>query len=82
MFGYMTAKQAKAEGFTHHGSYLGIPIWIGDIDRIPIVATKWEPMELTMTVFQHIDQTLRRIFWPHAEAGFLFQIHKPIGDTK
>lgn len=32
MLGYITEKKAKTEGFTHHGSYYGIPIWMGNIE--------------------------------------------------
>ena len=45
MLGYMTERQAKANSFTHHGSYYGIPVWIGDPHGEFRVATKWAPFE-------------------------------------
>ena len=83
MLGYMTAKNAKAQGFTHHGSYFGIPIWIGDVESIaPLVAPKWAPMELGMTVAHHIEQILASIFWMGQEPVFRFWVGEPIGEIK
>lgn len=50
MLGYMTRRQARAEGFTHHVRLFGlIPCYYkGDLDDpndCPVLATKWEPME-------------------------------------
>ena len=46
LIGYMTAKQAIADGFTHHGAMYGFPCWVGDPDGgAPMVATKWAPVE-------------------------------------
>jgi hypothetical protein len=28
LLGYMTAAEAKGHGFTHHGSYYGMPLWL------------------------------------------------------
>lgn len=51
LLGYMTEKQAIAEGFTHHGAMYGFPCWIGDPDgEAPMVATKWAPVEALVTL--------------------------------
>jgi len=55
MLGYMTAQKAKAEGFTHHGKYFGIPVWIGDPDGEMLVATKFWWMDPLMTLAHHIE---------------------------
>lgn len=48
---YMTAQQALASGFTHHGAMCGIPCWIGDAEGIaPMVAAKWGPAELLISI--------------------------------
>ena len=52
---YMTSKEAKENGFTHHGSYYGIPCWIGGVDGDFQVATKWAPLEIVMTAFHYIE---------------------------
>lgn len=52
--GYMTESQAVSEGFTHHGSYYGIPVWMSD-EEIPMVATKWRPLEPLMTLFHYVE---------------------------
>jgi hypothetical protein len=62
MLGYMTAKEAKACGFTHHGKYFGIPVWMGDpFGDVPLVATKWAPMEYLMSVAHVIEGTMRMV---------------------
>ena len=78
MLGYMTAKKAKAEGFSHHGKYYGIPVWIGDVHGDFVVATKWEPFEPLMTLFTYIEGFLRAIMFPNEEPVFQFQIGKEI----
>lgn len=75
MFGYMTEQQAKQQGFTHHGSYFGIPIWISDED-CPMVAAKWAPMEYVMTLFHYIEGAMRSML--SYEPSFQFTIKGPI----
>ena len=55
MLGYMTERQAKANSFTHHGSYYGIPVWIGDPHGEFRVATKWAPFEFLMSAAHGIE---------------------------
>lgn len=74
MLGYMNAKAAKAAGFTHHGKYFGIPVWIGDPDGDCMVATKWAPMEHLMTVFHVFEGILRAVFFPGEEPVFQFLV--------
>ncbi len=75
MIGYMTKKEALAIGFTHHGSYYGIPIWISD-ETYPMVAAKWAPMEFLISTF-HVLEGLGHLV-THNEPGFMFQIKDPI----
>jgi hypothetical protein len=77
MLGYMTKKEALTIGFTHHGSYYGIPIWISD-DYIPMVAAKWAPMEYLMTFFHIMEGLMHSYFHPEDEPGFEFYFGKPI----
>lgn len=44
MLGYMTKSEAVAHGFTHHGRYYFLPIYIATGD-IPMVAVKFIPLE-------------------------------------
>lgn len=71
MLGYMTKKEALTLGFTHHGSYYGIPIWISD-DDIPMVAAKWAPFELVISVVHYIEGFMWPVFFPHEQPGFQF----------
>jgi len=70
MLGYMTAKQAKAFGFTHHGKYFGIPVWIGDPDGETMVATKWAPLEYAMSVTHYIEGAIHSL--RGTEPSFMF----------
>jgi hypothetical protein len=79
MLGYMTAKEARSHGFTHHGSYFGIPVWVGNPERADdvggvMIATKWAPMEYLMTVFHYIEGFMRAVLFPDAEPRFQFQV--------
>ena len=73
----VTEKQALQIGFTHHGSYYGVPIWISD-DSFPMVAAKWAPMEFLITVNHYLESFYQSMFHPDDEPGFLFCIGKPI----
>lgn len=78
MLGYMTASKALSLGFTHHGSYYGIPVWIGDPHGEFRVATKWAPMECLMTAAQAIEGFLLEAFYPDDEPAFRFVVKRPI----
>lgn len=71
MLGYMTAKEAVASGFTHHGKYFGIPVWVAP-EKDFMVATKWAPMEYVMTAAHYIEGFLRSVFHPDDEPVFQF----------
>lgn len=78
MLGYMTEREALSQGFTHHGSYYGIPCWIGDLsgqfdDRM-LVAAKWAPMEYLMTVFHYLEVNLRVLKFPGEPPCFQFKV--------
>lgn len=76
----MTAKQAKGQGFTHHGKYFGIPVWIGGLEDSDglLVAAKWAPLECLMSLFHGIEGLLRDIFFPDDEPCFQFLMGREI----
>jgi hypothetical protein len=76
MLGYMTAKDAKAEGFTNHGKYFGIPVWIGDPYGQMMVATKWAPMECLMSVAHYIEGAIHSL--RGTEPNFMFLLGREI----
>lgn len=83
MMGYMTASQALANGFTHHGKYFGIPVWIGALESEgPVVATKWAPLEYIMPLASWLEQTLAQIMFPDREPVFQFALGAPIEQVK
>lgn len=80
MLGYMTAAKAKAAGFTHHASYYGIPVWMGDVDSEgPVVAAKWAPLDYLMELFCCVEGLLFQIVHgADAEPCFMFKLGKEI----
>lgn len=81
MFGYMTERQAVEAGLTHHGSYYGIPIWMGDLDSEgPMICAKWAPMEYLMSAVHYLEGMLAPIMRPDMEPCFMFKVEKEIED--
>lgn len=76
MLGYMTAREAKRQGFTHHGKYYGIPVWIGDPHGHCMVATKWAPLEPLMTLWHHVEGLIH--FMRGTEPSFMFLVGREI----
>lgn len=43
---YTTEKQAREQGYTHHGKMFGAPVWLRDLDSdCPTVAAKFAPLD-------------------------------------
>lgn len=82
LFGYTTEKEAAEEGFTHHGSYYGIPLWMTepkhDLDA-PMVETKFTWMEPLMDVAHFIEGFLSYV--SGREHLFMFLLKKRIEDS-
>lgn len=74
--GIMTKAEAKALGFTHHGSYYGIPLWMGDVhSEGPSVAVMWAPLDFVMDLFMHIEGFMfPLIHGADAEPMFMFKV--------
>jgi hypothetical protein len=68
----MTEREAWMEGFTHHGSYYGIPVWMGEEEGQLVVACKYAWLEWVMDVFRHIEQFMRPILYPDEPPVFMF----------
>lgn len=77
MLGYMTAKEALSHGFTHHGKYFGIPVWVAP-EKDFMVATKWAPMEYVMTAAHYVEGFMRSVLFPNDEPAFRFLLGAPI----
>lgn len=79
MLGYMTKREALANGFTNHGKYYGIPLWVApDGPDGMMVATKWAPAELLMTVFHVFEGVIRPVLFPEDEPVFQFMVGREI----
>lgn len=73
----MTKKEALLNGFTHHGSYYGIPLWINPNNDF-VVATKWLPMEYVMDLVHVIEYIVQDVFYSDIDHFFSFNIGKEI----
>jgi hypothetical protein len=69
----MTKKQALKNGFTHHGRYFGIPIYITD-EECPMVCATWAPCEFLIDIAHIIEGILHSIFWPNEQPCFQFLV--------
>lgn len=76
ILGYTTKAEAIAAGCTHHGSYYGIPLWMGDIDsEAPLVFAKWAPLDFLIGVFAMVENLLAPlVYGPDAAVGFRFKL--------
>lgn len=77
MLGYMSEKQALKNGFTHHGKYFGIPVWVAP-EKEFMVATKWAPMEYVMAAMHPVEQFMRSVLHPEDEPVFQFMLGRKI----
>lgn len=80
MLGYMTEKEALLKGFTHHGSYYGISLWVLPNEAF-VVAAKWGPLEYLMPITMAIEQIIVGILYPDQEPSFMFKTGKAIDDS-
>lgn len=73
-FHYTDSEEAKEQGFTHGGTYWGIPIWLIMDENCPEVCTKWAPMEYLFTVAAYVDYFKFMCFIPDEEPHFAFEV--------
>ena len=78
MLGHLSASKAKKLGFTHHGSYYGISLWIGDPEGNCLVGVKWAPLNLVMDLFHGVEDLVRAIRFPDSLPDFQFSIGEEI----
>lgn len=75
-FGFMTATEARAQGFTHHASYYGIPLWMANPESDgPAVAVKWAPFDYVMELFMCVEAFFFPLaHGPETEPMFMFKV--------
>lgn len=75
--GHVTAAEARSMGFTHHGSYYGIPLWLGNVASPvePLMITvKWQPLDLLLTPFHCIEGAVQALMYPDDPPFFQFKV--------
>lgn len=85
LIGYKSVSVAKGmEVFDHHGSYYGVPIYMGDIGGQTYTMVKWVIMEPVFDLFEMLEPIMRRIFYGEDNVCFQFTVGKPFnqGDSK
>lgn len=81
MLGYMSKDEALILGFTHHGAYYGIPVYLNMSNPYcPEVACKWEPMEFLMDVANCIESLMHELLYPDDEPSFQFTVKGEIDE--
>lgn len=73
---YMNEAQAVENGFTHHGKMFSVPCWVTDDAFAPMVAPKFAPFEVWLSICTWAVQTMGAI---GMDVGFLIHIGRPIG---
>lgn len=77
VLGYISEARALAGGYTHHGKYFGLPIWMSG-GECPNIAAKWAALDWLFPVIVWIEQTLRELFFPDRGPGFQIWMGPPI----
>lgn len=71
----MNHKKAKEEGFTHYGSYYGIPVYLSEIEsEAPVMAVKWNGFDFLLDMASHIEWIVSSTLYPDAELSFMIKI--------
>lgn len=73
----ITKEQALEIGFTHHGSYFGIPLWMTDSEQ-PFITVKFSCMNSTFDMANQIEGFLFHLFWPEEVRVTTFKIGRKI----
>lgn len=74
-FEYKTKKQLLAEGYTHHATLWGVPVYVGDIDSdAPITMTANFIPDWVLTAADWVIFTIHSIVNPHDDLPFMFKI--------
>ena len=76
--GYTTEEAARSDGYSHHGYYYGIPIYIADPHSDCRVEPKWSPMTLLMSVFIEFEHWSYVLFFPDEKPAFRIALGKSI----
>ncbi len=77
--GWMDAQEAFSHGFTHHGRYCGMPVWLGEPFGHLQITAKWAPLELAVVILWMAHSLRPSIFHrSKAEFGHLLQLGAPI----
>lgn len=74
LLGFMTEKKAKELGFTHHGSYFGVPVYIGDPYGQCMVTTKHPILDPIFDLMGVLESVFRPLIHPENPAVFQFRL--------
>lgn len=72
--GYMTGEEALAQGFTHHGKYFCVSVYLAPENKDFPVAAKWAPLEYVISIIVCIEGFMRSLLFPYDEPCFQFAV--------
>ncbi|KEQ11251.1 hypothetical protein GZ77_26165 [Endozoicomonas montiporae] len=79
MLGYVSVKEAKKYGCTHHGSYYGIPVWLDILDQGSLVMmAKWSPMDYAIDCVSVLEGIIRPLRFPDEPNCFQVKVLREI----
>ena len=80
MCGFVTEQEAAEKGFTHHGKYYGLPVWIApDGPDGAVVEPKCRIFGWMIGAICYLEIIFRIIMYPRHEPVFQITTIKPIG---
>lgn len=75
----MSKQEALAAGYTNHGAYYGIPIWIDmDDPACPAVQCKYVLMDWLFDIAGVLEAAFRSLTCPNEPYGFTFFVGESI----
>ncbi|EPL8978909.1 hypothetical protein P4891_003986, partial [Pseudomonas aeruginosa] len=77
MLGFTTKAEAQKIGASHHGSYYGIPMWMGDVDGAQRLPPGFHQVfEFVVDLFSYIEGIVNSMLGQ--EPTFMFKVGRRI----
>lgn len=74
MLGFMSKQEALSLGYTNHGKYFGLPVYLADDGPGLMVTAKCKWLNWAVDVIATVEGILRDTFRPQDPPGFQFWV--------